>query len=1231
MSTPNGQPVIDVVSLPGAGALDGRIVSAQVSCELMKNQQPASPLNPTRDSLVAYDTLGRPMVFSIGTDGRLWLMRLDSEATSGWSVIDLTAGFSGYTTARAFDLSQDRKGRISIVAALSKEGADATDLFAAPLLSNDAQTDWSALATHARLIAGVDPGFAAERIRMGSSDDGPAPLTVAAGSIAGHKYYYQLTGFDQPATKLEFPENVSPDGDGLMDVSLGYAFGQRGVYFLYKIGDTETLECTTLADPLQGSVSYDYSPGNAHLPAGLQNLRYNCIATPTGSGTNAFTLSSDVYVGTDSGVYLFRDARAGSLQKVADGLADVHQVVVRDDGQNLSVWAMCSPSQLYYITGTKGPEYTWNAPILFSASAVHVAPIRSPARGANELFVVDQDASVTHWWQDPGTTLWQQRLLHVPQSSFLLDFESFTTHLHLEDGDGNPLVGQAVRVTASEWTYATGNGRLYSLDRDTPAEIPTDGMGNVTLVQMAASIHTPILHLQADCFGGTLNVYPNGKVLQGLQAVQTGADLTAARTQDGKPVLEGTYDDDTVSGVAANVSQLTGASGQYVTGARPAGTTFVTVEADGAKHDGVLQVAHLPANFAVGMQLKAGGWQPHTQASMAALSVGGALDDIEDWAGDALHWVETAFSDGIKLVEKGVTYLKDGVSFVIRKVEEGLQFVLSIAGKVLTIALKTLGSVLKALNWVLKLVGIDLKKILAWLGHLFGWDDIWDTHKVIAAVMRDAVEYAVRKADTEIDHWRASVDDALNGVGDRIRGLVLSPQLAGASVRGTAAAQRAGAPAGTSLNSPPANFSLYQVQHGGMLAGGAAVALPGSDPFSAFVNDVLTPAASALATALQRDLADLQRLWSDPSSTLQSAVTLAADLVDTILQPIRAVIDGFLTLLQDALGALASLLTDPLDLPFLSSFYEWVTDLLGEEEDLTVTNAVALLIAIPVTVVSKAATGHAPFANGTFGMDEPGFFDRMLGAPQPPAPSPAPARALAAAPAMRVAADMVATDRVPVMALASAPVPSMAKGTATAGTATAGAAAADDGESHAASGYSRYGGMIGAVASVAAGISNMISTTIETEPGTMNTADKVALGFNIVQCATTVPLPRKDQSDAAYGLKATAFGIWALYSALQWKLPKEPEVRGGALAGIDALLLVMALVADGLSHEEAGTWCVDIFSNAGGIVQGVSQAFKQGEGMVVGAGISYFGSLVAIILCMVADEDEIVQFVNVGG
>jgi hypothetical protein len=265
-----------------------------------------------------------------------------------------------------------------------------------------------------------------------------------------------------------------------------------------------------------------------------------------------------------------------------------------------------------------------------------------------------------------------------------------------------------------------------------------------------------ILLKTGDDFAETINIYQNGKIFANLQKFKDADSLQSAQTQDGKKVVSDSANDTAVGGVAANLSVLHDAASKDFPPSL-SGRTFVSLDTPSAVTNGsnpVLQkkslsVSHLPANFSVGMKLQSGNWvlSNSTVKPMLAFSLS---DSFTEFAGDVWHGLESLPGLIIQGVEDATVKITDGISFVITKVGDGLEFVLTILDKPIRIVLRTFMEVFKAINFVLKLIGIDLtvvripilhqlyygnsnaNQILRWLGHLLGWDHIWETHKIFA-------------------------------------------------------------------------------------------------------------------------------------------------------------------------------------------------------------------------------------------------------------------------------------------------------------------------------------------------------------------------------------------------------------------------------------------------------------------------------------------------------------------
>jgi len=74
------------------------------------------------------------------------------------------------------------------------------------------------------------------------------------------------------------------------------------------------------------------------------------------------------------------------------------------------------------------------------------------------------------------------------------------------------------------------------------------------------------------------------------------------------------------------------------------------------------------------------------------------LEDLSDIASNIWHWLSNFVNKAISILKDRAVFLIDRVSFVINKIKEGLEFILTIADKALRLVLKTVGIIFKAIN-----------------------------------------------------------------------------------------------------------------------------------------------------------------------------------------------------------------------------------------------------------------------------------------------------------------------------------------------------------------------------------------------------------------------------------------------------------------------------------------------------------------------------------------------------
>lgn len=434
-----------------------------------------------------------------------------------------------------------------------------------------------------------------------------------------------------------------------------------------------------------------------------------------------------------------------------------------------------------------------------------------------------------------------------------------------------------------------------------------------------------------------------------------------AKQQDGKPVIDPSTSNDVSDGVATNISSLHGVAADNFPPGK-VGNVFAVAESPRSnsssgpqvlKHTqlGRIAVPLVPPNTAVGGTITNGSIHPMSPHATAALLHAAKFSfNPVDIAGDVWHHLEQIGGTIAGGIKDGLVKLDNGISFVISHVDDALSFVLKLADKVVTIALKTLGLIFKALNYVFKLVGIDISKLLRWLGHLIGWDEVWDTHKVIASYIRNGVDFATNHGIQYLELAKSSIDAAFDGFEDRVRAVML-PQT---TADNTLPATKSVAPSQQSadMNSPQMNFAAYHLNQGQAQA-------TDSEPdqskpslsLSALYDQFLEPMTSTLLKKMGATGEDVLHLLLHGSTDDLKRVLF--DAIDTMIAVVKQFLDSALDLAKDMLGTLDDVLNSDLAVPVIGPIYEFVTMLFGDEESFSVINGVSFLIAIPVTIAMK--------------------------------------------------------------------------------------------------------------------------------------------------------------------------------------------------------------------------------------------------------------------------------------
>lgn len=105
------------------------------------------------------------------------------------------------------------------------------------------------------------------------------------------------------------------------------------------------------------------------------------------------------------------------------------QVIASEDGLSISVLALSTLNELYYVHGTRAstavlPQFTASAvPIRRNVGLISTQ--YNHAANASEVVYVDTSNELKHLWRDTATGLWSEQVIHVPAPSGIMRQVSF--------------------------------------------------------------------------------------------------------------------------------------------------------------------------------------------------------------------------------------------------------------------------------------------------------------------------------------------------------------------------------------------------------------------------------------------------------------------------------------------------------------------------------------------------------------------------------------------------------------------------------------------------------------------------------------------------------------------------------------------------------------------------------------------------------------------------------------
>ncbi|HET7436920.1 MAG TPA: hypothetical protein VFN10_19585 [Thermoanaerobaculia bacterium] len=643
------------------------------------------------------------------------------------------------------------------------------------------------------------------------------------------------------------------------------------------------------------------------------------------------------------------------------------QIAAATSGVDTHILALSGSKQVYHWQTQQG-QFSNGAVI--STNAVLIGLATNDLNNV-EFFTVGAGAgALRHTFLDATSTNWVAAALEVPTEGAVQEFISYSTDVTFADTLGAPLPHTPVTVAVSEQAEVMINGAVYFIDPTTPAQVSTNGASMLSLVQQTTTLGVPMLQISVPFMtpGTSIAIDQTAGTQQTLATV-TGADLMNAKTLNGGYLLPDTYRtteattqlamavnacmnfDGTPDGATEFVLRRSPQRGAWLCRNTPA-ASLGRIRPRNAQswrvsfENNTVRYETLTAEAAAALIDE----QQKTLASSSLLTWLSTIGDfVVGVAEDIIDITTATFIAIAEGIQVAFTFVLDGVAYVynavITVIEEAFDAVQSFFAR----------------------VGVEYKDLFQWLGFVFDWPNMLRTQQAIAYTVEQFLLFlpqAVGGIQSRLDSafqnlTQNNIEKLFNWAVDTVAG--------NATIGGYAAMNEEALPAAATAltNASLANNIIYNgLVDNGPSSAAPPVMLPPSimQQFESFLSEVSSFVTDAGATqAFQEALAYFKNISGSVdnlfSQLLAGLLKIAQGVALVVISGVQALIDALLQLVQSILQAMQQLLTTQWNIPFLTALYSKITN----GQPLTMINLIALMGAVPATILCNVATKSAPF------------------------------------------------------------------------------------------------------------------------------------------------------------------------------------------------------------------------------------------------------------------------------
>ncbi|NET36140.1 MAG: hypothetical protein F6K19_29630 [Cyanothece sp. SIO1E1] len=566
----------------------------------------------------------------------------------------------------------------------------------------------------------------------------------------------------------------------------------------------------------------------------------------------------------------------------------------------------------------------------------------------------------------------------------LEEFSSYRTTLRFEPGAGE------IEVSATDLTTIEVEGTTHEIDEVRSVMLSPNELNFIMITSEADGLNTPELKIRTSemALNERVVIFPNQEAHQQIAELEDGALWNATDAQGNLIVDRNAHSKEEVASVQNTIKRVMGTV-TYVDDAS-------VVRRGSAENSRVVdrrtraQISNRVISGATidnPWELK---FKPDSNNSQlrSARTVGGAANISQLQSASATDTLiqETEVSqdefmqllkqaeqenssatvppDGssrilrFRVFRKIKNAVKKAVSVVVGTVKDIVHVIVKTAEGIIDFVIDTAEKVADFIEAVVEKVVNGIKKFIEFLQFLFNWDDILDTQRYLVSAINAGFDYATQQVEAVKAPVSAFIDNLQDTVEKGMNQLVKALGAEPSEVRKSG------------FKLPEAAEWFFSKLLGGSKQDDAnttpnSVTQPSGDSelenFVFHFTEAFEDGAGAVLRGFEGMGETITTLITNPLQPQLALVVLIETFRDVTIQMLESIenlVLGFLDVIAEAVEQIQNLLNAEIKIPFISDLFK----LIGAGK-LTLLNLAGLLLAIPVTVVSKIVMGKAPFKN----------------------------------------------------------------------------------------------------------------------------------------------------------------------------------------------------------------------------------------------------------------------------